>query len=119
MIEHRWTGTGKASSVGQDRTRNPAAPPFESGRFHQDRERTMAKNGKHFRALEEAKAAGYKVEIHHFREPYAYTFVALYRPGEDVPVAEGDARCSTKDNFNRRLGVQIACGRALKAAQGR
>lgn len=46
----------------------------------------MAKNGKHFRALEEAKAAGYRVR---------------------------------KDNFNRRLGVQIACGRALKAAQGR
>ena len=93
----------------------------------------MAKNGKHFRALEEAKAAGYEVEIRHFREPYAYpskhgsgwvsiraiTFVALYRPGEDVPVAEGDAQCSMKDNFNRRLGVQIACGRALKAAQGR
>lgn len=32
----------------------------------------MAKNGKHLRALEEAKAAGYEVEILHFREPFAY-----------------------------------------------
>ena len=93
----------------------------------------MAKNGKHFRALEEAKAAGYEVEILHCGVPVgcrsnngsglvnirAITLVALYRPSEDVPVAEGHAQCSMKDNFNRRLGVQIACGRALKTAQGR
>ena len=109
----------------------------------------MAKNGKHFRALEEAKAAGYRVRVAHQRydmefevkfagvaklpEPYhanlwkvaisriparAITAVVLLDEfGEEVGM--GTATCSWKDNFNRRLGVQIACGRALKAAQGR
>ena len=93
----------------------------------------MAKKGKHFRALDEARAAGYEVFISHFREPYvvaskhgrglvevqAITVVKLYRSDEDEPAADGYAQCSVKHNFNRRLGVQIACGRALKQAQGR
>ena len=98
----------------------------------------MAKKGKHFRALDEARAAGYEVFIDHMPCPggihlgvyndlpiQARTHVGLYRTVGDWEnrehqfVAEGSAWCSTKDNFNRRLGVQIACGRALKQAQGR
>jgi len=33
---------------------------------------------------------------------------------EGVVVAEGIARCSGKDSFNRRIGRDIALGRALK-----
>ena len=98
----------------------------------------MAKKGKHFRALDEARAAGYVVETEHVREESVflgyysclpirgYTRVRLHRlvsgdidTLDMVRVATGVAFCSAKDNFNRRLGVQIACGRALKQAQGR
>lgn len=109
----------------------------------------MAKKGKHFQALDEARAAGYRIRVVHqrhdlelesklarakrIREPYqsnlrkvaiseipsrAHTAVALFDEF-DNEVAIGVAACSWKDNFNRRLGVQIACGRALKQAQGR
>lgn len=97
----------------------------------------MAKKGKHFQALDEAKAAGYIVDVEHCREESdflgeynllpirGWTEVNLYttigdreNPDEKL-VATGAAYCSAKDNFNRRLGVQIACGRALKKAQGR
>ena len=104
----------------------------------------MAKKGKHFRALDEARAAGYEVYVSHlvYPDPPAWyqgkyralpvrarTYVELYRIAEkgEHPevyydrqfVSDGWAWCSAKDNFNRRLGVQIACGRALKQAQGR
>lgn len=100
----------------------------------------MAKKGKHFQALDEAKAAGYEVYVSHlvYKNPPAWyggkyrelpvrarTYVELYRVVGDWEnhdrkfVADGWAWCSVKDNFNRRLGVQIACGRALKKAQGR
>lgn len=34
----------------------------------------------------------------------------------DETVAEGFARCSKRDNYSRRMGLQIALGRALKEA---
>lgn len=36
------------------------------------------------------------------------------RKGDDSPVWQGTSLCSTRDNFNRRLGLEIALGRALK-----
>ena len=93
----------------------------------------MAKKGNHFRALDEAKAAGYRVVVRHFKDKVLFlgkyntiplngwTTVIIYddaNAGGEC-VGSGMARCSAKDNFNRRLGVQIACGRALKQAQGR
>lgn len=91
----------------------------------------MAKKGKHFRALEEAKAAGYTVTatIALYPKPFDYrgeynvlpihgvTRVALTR-GCSL-VASSKALCSVKDGFDPAMGLQIACGRALKQAQGR
>lgn len=97
----------------------------------------MAKKGKHFRAVDEARAAGYRVHIQHSRVDSFYpgefnplpvsgwTSVILFEDvgdrenHEERSVAVGLAYCSWKDNFSRRIGAQIACGRALKQAQGR
>jgi hypothetical protein len=58
-----------------------------------------------------------KFEIREMQKPIAtrggYTKVEIFK-GEEM-VAEGEAWCNTIDNFNKRLGREIALGRALKA----
>jgi hypothetical protein len=78
--------------------------------------------------VEQLRKSGYKVRVIHSRrgktmqrmdggvvqtlsERGGQTIVQVRTPdGEEL---EGVAVCSTKDNFNRRLGVKIALGRAL------
>jgi hypothetical protein len=47
------------------------------------------------------------------------TLVSVYRddqdPRVDEPVAKGCAQCAPTDNYNKRIGRDIALGRALKA----
>ena len=79
-------------------------------------------------SVAELRKKKYKVEVHHSRvtterhrfggiseeiEPRGgVTHVRITTPdGEEL---KGVARCSLKDNYNKRLGVKIALGRALK-----
>lgn len=81
--------------------------------------------------VEELRKSGYKVRVKHFRrektmqkmdggvvqtpsERGGHTIVQVRTPdGEEL---EGVAVCSTKDNFNKRIGVRIALGRAFTSA---
>lgn len=50
------------------------------------------------------------------------TSVDLWLPGsdmEDDPCGRGVADCSAKDSYNKKRGVEIALGRALKAAEAK
>jgi hypothetical protein len=78
--------------------------------------------------VEQLRKSGYKVRVIHTRrgkttqrmdggmiqtvsERGGMTVVQVRTPeGEEL---EGVALCSAKDNFNRRMGVRIALGRAL------
>jgi len=82
--------------------------------------------------VEQLRKSGYKVRVIHSRrgktmqrmdggvvqtlsERGGHTVVQVRTPdGEEL---EGVAVCSTKDNFNRRLGVKIALGRALTVSE--
>jgi hypothetical protein len=44
------------------------------------------------------------------------TIALIYDDVNDIEVARGVAECSPGDNFNRRLGREIALGRAIKKA---
>ena len=48
------------------------------------------------------------------------TVVDLLGPNhpENQPCFHGEAHCYKKDTYNKRVGVQIALGRALKEAEG-
>lgn len=69
--------------------------------------------------VQELRNNGYKVKVLHYRNP---STTALYSPkgGKtrliiDSPTGEhfeGEAICSKKDNYNKRLGIQIALGRS-------
>jgi len=68
------------------------------------------------------RKGGFKVRVRHFRRlnPMGInplggkTVVTVTTPdGRDL---EGVAICSRKENFNKRLGVRIALGRALAGA---
>lgn len=70
--------------------------------------------------VEELRKSGYKVRVHHHRRSSVdgvnsrggKTVVEVTTP--DGKTLYGYARCSRKENFNKRLGVRIALGRALK-----
>ena len=78
--------------------------------------------------VESLRRSGYKVRVHHHRKLTRVAkldgkaLVAAARGGRTVieittPDGEtliGTARCSRKENFNKKLGVRIALGRALK-----
>lgn len=88
--------------------------------------------------IEELRKSGYKVRIHHRRkyeakikvididvkgrQSYEVTERILPRGGETVvelttpdgEVLVGDSVCCEKDFFNKKMGVKIALGRALK-----
>ena len=83
------------------------------------------------------RQSGYKVRVIHKREytytsgPFftdktikkesrmnekgGYTFVEIRTPDEKEYF--GEAKCSDLDNYNKKVGVQIALGRALKKIQ--
>ena len=78
--------------------------------------------------VHDLRKKGYKVRVLHTRryeQPNQFgraillskgglTEVCITQPGHDVISAAGVARCSQNENFNRKLGVRIALGRALK-----
>ena len=73
--------------------------------------------------VEYLRKSGYKVRVKHFRKMSpegirargGKTLVEITTPdGENLV---GLARCSRNENFNKRLGVRIALGRALKGVE--
>jgi hypothetical protein len=77
--------------------------------------------------VRDLRLKGYQVHIHHEHTPGVYigplsgkklpfqatTLAILKDPQRDVETW-AKARCSTKDNFSRQRGIQIALGRAVK-----
>lgn len=69
--------------------------------------------------VEELRKSGYKIRVHHHRKVNegginsrgGKTVVEVTTP--DGRTLVGVSRCSRKENFNKRLGVRIALGRAL------
>ena len=80
------------------------------------------------KTIKQLRQTGYKVRVLHTRNydmkqrlggEYrelsnfgGYTKIEVTTPDQSITVA-GEAHCSTKDNFNRRVGNSIALGRAL------
>lgn len=72
--------------------------------------------------VEELRRSGYKIRVHHHRRKNdeginargGKTVVEVTTP--DGRTLIGVARCSRRENFNKRLGVRIALGRALKGS---
>lgn len=70
--------------------------------------------------VESLRKLGWKVRVRHFRREAkseinprgGKTIVEITLP--DGRTLCGFARCSRKENFNKRLGVEIALGRAMK-----
>lgn len=75
--------------------------------------------------VEELRKDGYKVRVKHFRRTNSEginsrggkTVVEVTTP-EGVTLV-GISRCSRKENFNKRLGVRIALGRAFSSVQNK
>lgn len=71
--------------------------------------------------VEELRKNGYKVRVHHHRK--VVTSAVAARGGKTVVEVTtpdgvtfvGISRCSRKENFNKKMGVRIALGRALKS----
>lgn len=72
-------------------------------------------------SVEVLRRSGYKVRVKHFRKSGASglnsrggkTHVEITTP--TGVTLFGYARCSRKENFNKKMGVRIAVGRALKS----
>lgn len=75
----------------------------------------------HIRTVDELRHLGYKVRVRHFRKLDEHNNI-LPRGGETIVsitdehghTVEGVAKCSNNDGFNKKIGVAIAIGRALK-----
>lgn len=75
---------------------------------------------KSFDDVERLRKDGYKVRVKHYRRVNSDGVIS--RGGKtlvEVTTPEGlnlvgMSRCSRKENFNKRLGVRIALGRAFK-----
>ncbi|NBT35661.1 MAG: hypothetical protein EBT03_09020 [Betaproteobacteria bacterium] len=71
--------------------------------------------------IEELRKGGYKIRVHHHRKVGAEginarggkTVVEVTTP--DGTTLIGMSRCSRKENFDKKMGVRIALGRALKS----
>ena len=72
--------------------------------------------------IHDLRKAGYKVRVLHFRNDHdsilgefhpkgGRTVVQITTP--DGQNLEGRANCSKKERYNKRVGVQVALGRAL------
>lgn len=75
--------------------------------------------------VEQLRRNGYKVRVKHFRRENSdginsrggKTVVEVTTPCGSTLV--GMSRCNRKENFNKRLGVRIALGRAFASAQNK
>jgi len=71
--------------------------------------------------IEELRKNGYKIRVHHHRKINnmsinargGKTVVEVTTP--DGTTLVGMSRCSRKENFNKRMGVRIALGRAMSS----
>lgn len=71
--------------------------------------------------IEELRKSGYKIRVHHHRKAGTEginarggkTVVEVTTP--DGTTLVGMSRCSRKENFNKRMGVRIALGRAMSS----
>jgi hypothetical protein len=71
--------------------------------------------------IEELRKSGYKIRVHHHRKVSAdvisarggKTVVEVTTP--DGTTLVGMSRCSRKENFDKRMGVRIALGRAMSS----
>ena len=71
-------------------------------------------------SIKQLRQSGYKVRVHHKRELVGEslsplggaTKVEITTP--DGKNLVGEAFCSKKDNYNKKVGAAIAIGRALK-----
>ena len=71
--------------------------------------------------IEDLRRAGYKIRVHHHRKLNTEginarggkTVVEVTTP--DGTTLVGMSRCSRRENFNKRMGVRIALGRAMKS----
>lgn len=69
--------------------------------------------------VHDLRKAGYKVRVLHFRNDNGNgvsakggeTVIQITTP--DGQELEGRAKCSDKERYNKRVGVQVALGRAL------
>lgn len=62
---------------------------------------------------------GYQARFNHIRiddSPRGGATFCSVLDADDHVVARGSAFCNAKDNFNKRIGRDIALGRALKKA---
>lgn len=84
--------------------------------------------------VEELRKSGYKIRITHFRNLFNYSYVGYPKDynakGNDICPRGGEtvvqlttpegkdiattALCNLADNYNKKIGVAIALGRALK-----
>lgn len=78
----------------------------------------------HISTVDDLRDLGYKVRVMHFRErdnngcyltKGGRTVVTI--TDNDGHTSQGVARCSDKDGFNKKLGVKIAIGRALRSEE--
>lgn len=75
--------------------------------------------------VEKLRRAGVKVRVKHYRRVSSSgtnprggkTVVEVTLP--DGTALVGESKCSRKENFNKRLGVRIALGRAMKIYRDR
>lgn len=74
--------------------------------------------------VHQLRKLGYKVKVWHTRNG-SYDYLEQFDPRGGMTEVEvydmnaqqsylGIAQCSDKDNYNKKLGVKIALGRALK-----
>lgn len=68
--------------------------------------------------IKELRKAGYKVRVLHHRVPSAWGLYSARGGTTEIIIDspsgqhfEGQAKCSEKDNYNKKLGVRIALGR--------
>lgn len=72
--------------------------------------------------VESLRKSGYKIKVQHHRKTIPAVKAINARGGKTVVEVTtpdghtfvGISRCSRKENFNKRLGVRIALGRAMK-----
>ena len=77
--------------------------------------------------IKQLRQQGYKVRVRHsryFRAKYAGDQATVHARGgsttidittpDKIHTVTGESFCSLEDNFNRKVGNQIALGRALK-----
>jgi hypothetical protein len=75
----------------------------------------------HVKTVDDLRNIGYKVRVRHYRNLDKFNNI-LPRGGKTVVsitdehghTVEGLSRCSSEDGFNKKIGVAIAIGRALK-----